>query len=141
VLGDLEVWAMPCVPYAGDGVGFYCLPDAGAGVWVEFEAGDPSFAIWAGCFWGDDELPDASDPDIKIWKTRSLTLRIDDGSDELYVETSSGSRLTLADEITAESGGATHSVGSSGVVASAGASKSEVTASSFRVNDGALEVA
>ena len=22
VLGDLEVWAMPCVPYAGDGVGF-----------------------------------------------------------------------------------------------------------------------
>ena len=32
VLGDLAVWAMPCVPYAGDGVGFYSLPEPGAGV-------------------------------------------------------------------------------------------------------------
>src|SRR2546427_1710363 len=53
ILGDLEVWAMPCVPYAGDQVGFYSLPPAGAAVWVEFEGGDPSYAIWAGCFWAD----------------------------------------------------------------------------------------
>ena len=39
-LGDLQLWAMPCVPYAGDNVGFYFLPEPGTGVWVEFEAGD-----------------------------------------------------------------------------------------------------
>jgi uncharacterized protein involved in type VI secretion and phage assembly len=57
VLHDLEVWAMPCLPYAGDNVGVYMIPEAGAGVWVEFEAGDPSFAIWVGGYWADDELP------------------------------------------------------------------------------------
>ena len=28
VPGDQEVWAMPCVPYAGDGVGFVFRPQA-----------------------------------------------------------------------------------------------------------------
>src|SRR5690606_19991990 len=58
VLGDEAVWALPCVPYAGAGVGFYALPEAGTAIWVEFEAGDPSFPVWTGCFWGDGELPD-----------------------------------------------------------------------------------
>ena len=29
VLGEQEVWAMPCVPYAGDSVGFFALPPVG----------------------------------------------------------------------------------------------------------------
>ena len=37
VLGDGQVWAMPCVPYAGKNVGFYFIPPKGAGVWVEAE--------------------------------------------------------------------------------------------------------
>ena len=48
----LNTWAMPCVPYAGSGVGFYAMPPIGADVWIEFEGGDPSFPIWTGCFWG-----------------------------------------------------------------------------------------
>ena len=24
----------------------------GAGVWIEFERGDPNYPIWTGCFWG-----------------------------------------------------------------------------------------
>ena len=28
------------------------MPQIGAGVWVEFEQGDPDYPIWAGCFWG-----------------------------------------------------------------------------------------
>ena len=41
---DAEVspWALPCVPYAGDGVGHHMIPAVGAAVWIEFEAGDPS---------------------------------------------------------------------------------------------------
>src|ERR1700756_2049531 len=67
VLGDGQVWAMPCVPYAGKNVGFYFIPPKGAGVWVEFEGGDSSRAIWTGCYWAQGDLPsDATSPDIKL---------------------------------------------------------------------------
>ena len=125
VLGDVEVWAMPCVPYAGEKVGFYSLPPTGSGVWVEFEAGDPSYAIWTGCFWADNELPDSSGPDVKIWQTDSLTVRLDDSADELLIQNGSGSTLT---------------VDSDGVVSEVGTNKLEVTADSVSINDGALEV-
>jgi uncharacterized protein involved in type VI secretion and phage assembly len=53
VLGDLESgWALPALPYAGDGVGLYLIPPVDAFVWVEFEHGDPDYPIWTGCFWG-----------------------------------------------------------------------------------------
>ena len=89
LLGDLEVWAMPCVPYAGAQVGFYSLPEAQTGAWIEFEGGDLSYPIWAGFFWGDNEIPDNNDPAIKIWKTEKVSLRIDDNADECKVENSS----------------------------------------------------
>ena len=45
-------WAMPCVPIAGKQEGFFMVPQIGAGVWVEFEHGDPDYPIWVGGFWG-----------------------------------------------------------------------------------------
>jgi uncharacterized protein involved in type VI secretion and phage assembly len=48
-------WAVPCVPLAGPTgppMGVYLVPPIGAGVWVEFEAGDPMRPIWTGCRWG-----------------------------------------------------------------------------------------
>src|SRR3954453_13573302 len=45
-------WAMPCVPLAGIQMGVYLVPPVGAGVWVEFEQGDPSYPVWVGGFWG-----------------------------------------------------------------------------------------
>jgi uncharacterized protein involved in type VI secretion and phage assembly len=53
VLGLLpSSWAMPCFPIAGKQQGTYFIPQIGAGVWVEFENGDPNYPIWTGCFWG-----------------------------------------------------------------------------------------
>jgi uncharacterized protein involved in type VI secretion and phage assembly len=56
VLGAIpSSWAEPCVPLAGPTgppMGVYLVPPIGAGVWVEFEHGDPSYPIWAGCRWG-----------------------------------------------------------------------------------------
>jgi uncharacterized protein involved in type VI secretion and phage assembly len=48
----LSSWAMPCVPVAGLQMGQFAVPPLGAGVWVEFERGDPDYPIWVGCFWG-----------------------------------------------------------------------------------------
>ncbi|QRK06080.1 hypothetical protein JQX13_39060 [Archangium violaceum] len=72
-------WALPCVPYAGPQVGFLMLPPIGANVWVEFEGGDPTHPIWAGCFWGEMEKPVlAATPFQKVIKTDSFTLVIND---------------------------------------------------------------
>jgi uncharacterized protein involved in type VI secretion and phage assembly len=48
-------WAVPCTPLAGPTgtqAGVYLVPPVGAGVWVEFEQGDPEYPIWVGCRWG-----------------------------------------------------------------------------------------
>lgn len=47
-----STWAMPCVPFTGLQTGMFVLPPPGAGVWVEFEQGDPDHPIWVGGFWG-----------------------------------------------------------------------------------------
>jgi uncharacterized protein involved in type VI secretion and phage assembly len=58
VLGTTPTtWAMPSVPYAGPGAGIVALPPAGAGVWIEFEQGDPDYPIWSGCWWAPSEFP------------------------------------------------------------------------------------
>ena len=48
----LTSWALPCVPVGGIQTGMFTVPPIGAGVWMEFEQGDPDFPIWTGCFWG-----------------------------------------------------------------------------------------
>ncbi len=82
VLGEGSLsWAMPCTPYAGSGVGFFALPPTGANIWVEFEAGDPDYPIWSGCFWATGELPvDPAIAEKKVLKTESVTLTLDDTS-------------------------------------------------------------
>jgi Type VI secretion system/phage-baseplate injector OB domain len=39
-------WALPCSP-----AGYFAIPAVGAGVWIEFEQGDPDLPIWTGCWW------------------------------------------------------------------------------------------
>ncbi|MET9394036.1 phage baseplate assembly protein V [Streptomyces sp. NPDC006624] len=59
VLGDEpSTWALPCLPFTGPESGQFAVPPPGAGVWVEFEQGDPSFPVWTGCWYGAAaELP------------------------------------------------------------------------------------
>src|ERR671918_1045872 len=58
-IGEQECgWAMPCAPFGGRSVGWFALPAVGAGVWIEFEHGDPDYPIWSGCWWGSAaEIP------------------------------------------------------------------------------------
>ena len=53
VLGvAISSWALPCAPVGGTNMGVFAVPLPGAGVWIEFEQGDPDYPIWVGCFWG-----------------------------------------------------------------------------------------
>ena len=83
---DTEVspWAWPCAAYAGPDVGLFAVPPVGAGVWIEFEAGDPSRPIWVGGWWGRGDPPSneqgsAADVPQKVLKSDSgLLLALDD---------------------------------------------------------------
>ncbi len=140
VLGDLEIWAMPCVPYAGDSVGFYCLPKDGSGCWVEFEGGDPSFPICMGFFWADGELPGDADAAQKTWRTDAITVAIDDANQKVTVTAQDGASLEVGDEVVSARDGSKHTVSSSGVTSEVDGKKTELNNGSFNVNDGALEV-
>jgi len=48
----LSNWAMPCVPMAGKEQGVFMVPQVGAGVWIEYEGGDPDKPVWVGGYWG-----------------------------------------------------------------------------------------
>lgn len=51
-------WAMPALPGASLQAGMFALPRVNAKVWVEFEQGNPDYAIWVGCFPGSTaDLP------------------------------------------------------------------------------------
>lgn len=99
VLGNVESWAVPCVPYAGQGTGLYTVPPVGAGVWVEFEAGDPSYPVWSGCFWADDELPSDQEssqarPDLKILRSESgMMVAMDDQKQTLTLSDADGNNM------------------------------------------------
>lgn len=53
VLGmGVSSWAMPCLPFAGMQMDMHVVPPPNAGVWIEFEKGEPDYPIWTGCWWG-----------------------------------------------------------------------------------------
>ena len=141
VLGPdvLTGWATPCVPYGGaPDVGVQFLPEAGAGVWVEFEEGDPEFPVWVGTFWsrsgGRSDMPPVTDadgaadpedrgrPEPKIIRTaRGHTLQFDDtaGAEKvIIVDGVHRHTISLGERgITVRDGRANHRVvlGSSGI--------------------------
>lgn len=99
VLGDKEVWAMPCVPYAGEGVGFVFRAQVGTGVWVEFEAGDPSAPIWSGFYWADGQLP--ANPlaaSANFIRTPTMSVVFDDDAPAFRVAVDGGVTLTVGDD-------------------------------------------
>ena len=99
VLGAEKVWAMPCVAYAGDGMGSYLQPERGSGCWIEFEGGDPSYPIWVGCFWADNQLPKnetgtEASPPLKIIRSKQgLMVTMDDGGQTISVSDKDGSNI------------------------------------------------
>jgi len=98
-------WAMPATPYAGPGAGFVALPPVGAGVWIEFEQGDPDFPIWSGGWWGAaGELPvPAPQPgvnQITLVTPGQHAVTISDAQGPtggVSLRTSSGARITIND--------------------------------------------
>jgi hypothetical protein len=77
-------WAMPCVPYAAIGQGFFAVPPPDSDVWIEFEGGDPDKPIWTGGYWEFGEEPAMPELDpvtpelIDILRSKFCTLLFND---------------------------------------------------------------
>ena len=106
VLGDItSSWAMPCFPVAGPGMGQFHLPPKNAGVWVEFEQGDPSYPIWSGCWYGaaEEVPPDAAtdglSPNVLLQTPgqRALVLSDEPGGKGITLKHPSGASITIDD--------------------------------------------
>ncbi len=160
VLGDVETgWAYPCAPLAGPDMGLFTIPEPGAGVWVEFEAGDPSRPIWVGCWWGDGQVPAQAKPAQKVLKSATgHTITLDDEGKAVTIEDSAGQSVTMDDngiavadrhgqtirmtssKVEVAKGPTTVVLEASAVKLSAGSQSIEVGPAMVRINGGALEV-
>jgi hypothetical protein len=134
VLGEnVMSWAMPCVPFAGIGEGFYMLPMIGSNVWVEFEAGDPGRPIWTGGFWTTGQIPtEAAFPTVRTISTLGARLTLDD------TPGAGGVTLTLGPPTVGVP--CTISFGVSGIEITVGAAKITLDPAKVDVNNGALQV-
>jgi uncharacterized protein involved in type VI secretion and phage assembly len=134
VMGDLESgWAMPCAPFGGSGMGFFALPVVGAGVWIEFEQGNPDYPIWSGCWFGSvDEIPSTllSPPYTK------LMIATDGGNSILLDDTPGAGGITFE-----TAGGQTIKILGTGITIDNGSGATiELTGPQVSVNSGALDI-
>jgi uncharacterized protein involved in type VI secretion and phage assembly len=127
---------MPCVPVAGKLSGVYVVPQIGAGVWIEFEQGDPDYPIWTGGFWGiAAEVP-------------SLALLGDPASPSIVLQTGLQNALAISDVpgptggiMLKSTSGAMIVVNDIGITISNGQGATIVLAGpTVTINDGALVV-
>lgn len=134
-------WAEPCTPLAGPTgppMGVYMVPPIGAGVWVEFEQGDPDYPIWVGCRWG-------SAADVPSQAKAGLP-----ASPSIVLQTAGQNMVVISDVpgpaggIMIRSGGTTLTISQAGI--SMVAPKIEMTATTVDVtgitdiNKGALKI-
>jgi uncharacterized protein involved in type VI secretion and phage assembly len=134
VMGDQESgWAMPCAPFGGSGMGFFALPKVGAGVWIEFEHGDPDYPIWTGCWFGSvSEMPS----DLLAPPYKKVMIKTEGGHSIILDDTPGKGGITLQ-----TSGGQKIVMNSTGIEIDNGmGGKIKMSGPQVSVNDGALEV-
>ncbi|HEX6711020.1 MAG TPA: phage baseplate assembly protein V [Rubrobacter sp.] len=134
VMGDKETgWAMPCAPFGGSGVGFFALPTVGAGVWIEFEHGDPDYPVWSGCWFGSA----ADMPPILLAPPYKKTLIKTEGGNSVLLDDTPGiGGITLE-----TSGGQKVVMNATGIEITNGQGASiKLTGPQVSINGGALEV-
>lgn len=134
VMGDLESgWAMPCAPFGGSATGFFALPAVGAGVWIEFEHGDPDYPIWSGCWWSSAaEVP----PILLAPPYKKVMIQTEGGNSIVLDDTPGLGGITLK-----TSGGQKISLTALGIEIDNGQGASiKLTGPQVSVNGGALEV-
>lgn len=136
-----STWCEACTPLAGPTgppMGVHLVPPIGAGVWVEFEQGDPDYPIWVGCRWGSPaDLPPLAKAGLPV-------------SPSIILQTAGQNLMVISDlpgpagGIMIQSGASIVSINQTGI--SLTAPKIDITAAAINilgitdVNQGALKI-
>ena len=121
-------WALPCAP-----TGFFAVPAVGAGVWIEFEQGDPDLPIWIGTWWASAaEVP----PALASPTPQKVLVQTEGGHSILLDDTPGVGGITLR-----TAGGHTLALNGAGIEIDNGRGATVVLQGpTVSVNDSALEV-
>jgi uncharacterized protein involved in type VI secretion and phage assembly len=134
VLGEHPcAWAMPAMPFAGDGHGMVMLPAIGSGVWIEFEAGRLDNPIWSGAWWASDQRPDPREFPNKvrvIVSENGHKIVLDDEKNEIKLVHGSSKKETPI-QIT---------INGTEIVLEVGSCKIKISSSDISLNDGQIKV-
>ena len=127
VLGEHPCgWAMPAMPFAGDGHGVVMLPAVGSGVWIEFEAGRLDNPIWSGAWWASGQRPDPQGPKVRVIVSENgHTVILDDDSDEVRVVHGLGPEIKMT---------------GSEIVLTVGACELKISSTEISLNNGLIKV-
>lgn len=87
-------WCWPCSPLAGEGYGFYCLPQVGDEVWVEQVAGGEW--LWVGFCWsGRHAKPASGSATVRVFRTPVGHELLFDESGAIEIRHKDGSTVSL----------------------------------------------
>ncbi|WP_326772964.1 phage baseplate assembly protein V [Streptomyces sp. NBC_01445] len=81
-----DVPAVPCLPY-----GQFFVPPVGTDVWVEFEAGDTTRAVWAGVWYPDGTAPE----EARVSPPRHRVIQTEAGHTIEIVDTEGEERILI----------------------------------------------
>jgi uncharacterized protein involved in type VI secretion and phage assembly len=128
-----STWALPCLPAAGAAMGLFTVPRKGAGVWIEYQGGDPGYPIWVGGYWSQAEVPGLVpngallSPTITLQTPNGNGLVISDVPGQgILIQSASGAKISITND------GITIDNGRSAVITLSG--------NSVNVNNGALTI-
>jgi len=126
----LSSWATPCLPGAGTNNGMFTVPPVGAGVWVEFERGDPDHPIWVGGFYSEADVP-------------VLARTVPPGINGFTLQTQAGNGIVISDTLGVMitlANGTMIQLTPAGTLTLTGTSAVNIIAPMVDVNAGALQV-
>lgn len=96
--GNVEsAWCDPCVPFAIDNSGDFCLPTIGEAVWVMFIGGDCNQPVYMGGWWSQNKTPLASNytnlDDTRIISYGPYSIKMSKG--KITIEVKNGTKVEL----------------------------------------------
>ncbi|HEY3860544.1 MAG TPA: phage baseplate assembly protein V [Verrucomicrobiae bacterium] len=131
-------WAMPSMAAAGSQAGMFIVPPVGSQVWVEFEQGDPDYAIWTGGFWGSSaDAPAQSSTPPPTGDGQNIVLQT---TGQSIVVLSDAPPTATSGGIILQSGGASIIVNQTGIYISNGTATINLVGNTVSINGTALTI-
>lgn len=99
--------AWPCLPFAGNQMGFFAVPPKDSLVWIMFEMGNPDLPVWIGSFWEEEKEMPTLPQDAKnkpesaviICTKGGHSILLDDAQDGgITLKTSGGQKIVITSQ-------------------------------------------